>query len=302
VDIGDDQHSTSTSDTIVAFDGVAARFVRLTINSNWGSASQYGLSEVRFTYIPTYAREPLPADGQIDVSLDSVLSWRAGREAVSHEVYLGVSLDRMPLVGTTAQSCYSPAMLDLKTTYYWQVNEINPAEAIPSWQGDLWSFSTEEFVEVDGFETYTDDKDAGETIWQTWVDGYGVSTNGSQVGYSSSPFAEQTIVRSGRQSMPLFYDNAGIASSEAQRIFTPVQDWTARGVENLSLSFYGEVGNRGQLYVKINGNKVLYDGDAADIAGLQWVVWSVDLSTVGGDLSSVSTLTIGIEGAGSGVL
>jgi hypothetical protein len=45
------------------FQGVAARYVRLTVNSGWGMMGQYGLSEVRFLYIPAQAREPQPADG-----------------------------------------------------------------------------------------------------------------------------------------------------------------------------------------------------------------------------------------------
>ena len=56
----------------VAFGGVPAKFVKLTINSNWGGVlPQYGLSEVRFSYIPvggrqSEARRPAPS------------SWKAG--------------------------------------------------------------------------------------------------------------------------------------------------------------------------------------------------------------------------------
>lgn len=41
--------------TTVDFAGVAARYVRLTVKSNWGSSQQFGLSEVRFLYIPLHA-------------------------------------------------------------------------------------------------------------------------------------------------------------------------------------------------------------------------------------------------------
>jgi hypothetical protein len=44
------------------------------------------------------------------------------------------------------------------TTYYWQVNAIQEAE---SWDGDVWSFATQEYLVVDDFESYTDDIDAG---------------------------------------------------------------------------------------------------------------------------------------------
>ncbi len=44
--------ATYTYNTIVDLQGVAARFVRLTINSGYGMMGQYGLSEVRFFHIP----------------------------------------------------------------------------------------------------------------------------------------------------------------------------------------------------------------------------------------------------------
>ncbi|MHC4168243.1 MAG: discoidin domain-containing protein, partial [Planctomycetota bacterium] len=70
-------------DTTVDLGGITAKYVRLTANSNWnlgGWLSQCGLSEVRFYYIPVWAREPEPADGAINVYPDVVLGWRAGRE------------------------------------------------------------------------------------------------------------------------------------------------------------------------------------------------------------------------------
>jgi len=44
--------ATYTANTTVDFGGVAAKFVRLTINSGYGMMGQYGLSEVRFFHIP----------------------------------------------------------------------------------------------------------------------------------------------------------------------------------------------------------------------------------------------------------
>jgi hypothetical protein len=55
---------------------VVAQFVRLTPNSNFKSIlEQYGLSEVRFSYIPVTANEPAPAVGESDVPLDVTLDW-----------------------------------------------------------------------------------------------------------------------------------------------------------------------------------------------------------------------------------
>jgi len=233
--------------TTVDLGGVAARYVRLTMNSNWGGiVSQYGLSEVRFLYIPTYAREPQPTDTATNVSMDTELGWRAGRQAAVHEVYLSrdekAVAEGTALLDAVGESRYDLAALDLLLgeTYYWKVNEVNEA-AVPSvWEGPIWIFSTQGYLVVDDFESYTDDDAAGKAIWQTWIDGYDVPDNGSQVGSLTPPYAEQTIVHGGRQSMPLFYNNtAGVTKSEAARTFDEPQDWTAHGANTLTLYVRG---------------------------------------------------------------
>ncbi len=296
---------TYTYNTTVPLEGVAAQYIRLTINSSWNAgASLHGLSEVRFMYIPVNAREPQPAEGAINVGLNTQLSWRAGREAASHEVYLSTDPNAIVLDGTTTESTYDPGVLDLDATYYWQIVEVNDAEATSAWAGQIWSFSTQEYIEIDGFETYDDDIDAGTTIWQTWIDGIDDSTNGgATVGYGQSPFAEQNIVRTGAQAMPFFFENGSASAfSETDRTFASTQNWTASAIKSLSLWFYGAADNAGQLYVKINGTKVLYDGQASDLTRTVWQPWNIDLSTTGANLSSVTSISIGIQGTGSGVL
>ncbi len=280
--------------SVVDLQGVAARSVRLTVNSNWGMLAQYGLSEVRFFYVPVQAREPQPADAATSIDPDTVLSWRAGREATSHEVYFGTRPEELLLVDTVDQSSSTPGELDLGATYYWRVDEIGEE----TWVGEVWSFSTLEYVMVDGFEDYNDDLEAGTTIFDTWLDGW-VNETGSTVGYLNAPFAERTIVHSGVQSMPLLYDTSGSSSySETERQFEEPQDWTANGIKSLSLYFRGAADNTGQMYVKINNTKIAYNGDPADIAKTAWLPWNIDLSAVG-NLRNVTTLIIGIEGSGS---
>ncbi len=283
---------TYAANTTIDFEGIAARFVRLSVNSNWGGMAQYGLSEVRFMYIPVQTREPQPADGATDVSVESALAWRAGRDAVSHEVYLGTDPEALTPAATVAGNSYAPGALNLATTYYWQVNAVQETE---SWEGAVWSFATQEYLVVEDFESYTDDIDAGEAIFDTWIDGW-VNNTGSTVGHLQTPFAERTIVRSGRQSMPLFYDNTGVATSEAD--YTLTANWSQHGIRSLSLYFYGAEGNTGQLYVKINGTRIAYDGPAVNLARPAWQLWSIDLSKAG-NVSSVRSLTIGVEGAGA---
>jgi len=255
---------------------------------------QFGLSEVRFLQIPVFAREPQPADDATDVSVDTMLAWRAGREAVSHEVLIGTDPEALALADTIADSDYDPGILDLGMTYYWQINEVNEADEVASWAGSIWSFSTQEYATVDDFESYNDEDNV---IYETWIDGW-VNGTGSTVGYLESPFAETVIVHGGSQAMPLFYDNTGVATSEVE--FELSQNWTASGIKSLSLFFRGaSENNGGQLYVKINDTKISYDVDPVNLSRAIWHPWTIDLSTVGEDLSNVSSLTIGIEGAGA---
>jgi len=289
------------ANTAVDMQGVAARAVRLTITGAYGMLGQYGLSEVQFLSIPVQARLPEPADAATEVDVTPALTWRAGREAASHEVYLGTDeaavIDGTALVGTVTQNSYTADNLALDTMYYWKVTEVNEAEVISTWEGSVWSFSTQPYIVVDDFEAYNDDDNV---IYETWIDGW-INETGSTVGYLVEPFAEQTIVNSGKQSMPLFYDNVGVATSEVDLSLN--QDWTAHGVQSLAISFYGDVDNSGgQLYVKINGTKV-GAGAAIDLTLASWQVWTIDLVATGANLSNVTQLTIGVEGAGAnGVL
>jgi len=301
---------TYTYNTVVSFDGAPVKYVRMNIHSSWGATAQFhGLSEVRFMYIPAHAREPQPADGATNVAIESSLGWRSGRDAASHEVYLGTDPNALSLDGTTTTNSYDPGVLDLDTTTYWQVVEVNEAEPTPAWTSDVWSFSTQEYVVIDDFESYVDDEsDGGQAIWSAWIDGlveYGgkAENGGSQVGHTTSPFAEQTIVHGGGQSMPLYFENGSASAiSEADYAIAPAQNWNQGAIKSLSLWFHGQLDNTGQLYVAINGTKVVYDGDAADIARAQWQPWNIDLSTVGANLNSVSELSVGVQGAGSGVV
>jgi hypothetical protein len=294
--------------TTVDFGGVGAKYVRLTANSNWGGLlNQYGLSEVRFLYIPVQARKPNPDSGATDVDVDVVLGWRAGREAAKHDVYF--SADEQAVIDGTAgattvtETSYGPLSLDLGKIYYWRVDEANEAETPAMWQGELWSFTTQEYFAVDDFESYNDlnpEDPASNRIFNVWIDGYSVATNGSIVGHDAAPFAERTIVHGGKQSMPLSYSNTGGAAySEAELSLSPPQNWTQAGAATLVLYFYGAEGNTGQLYVKVDGSKVVYGGDAGDITKAEWKQWNIDLASLGVALQNITKLAIGIDGNGA---
>jgi len=248
-----------TPNTTIDFAGVAAGHVRLTVQSGWGVLGQFGLSEVRFYQVPAFAREPQPTADATGVSPNAVLSWRAGRDVASHEVYLGTDPEAPASIGTTTESSIAPSNLEFGTTYYWRVDEVNEAEAISVWEGNVWTFTTQEYALIDGFESYNDEDNL---IYEAWIDGW-VNETGSTVGYLEAPFAEQTIVNSGRQSMPLEYSNDSTPFySEAERTLVS-QDWTTNGADSLIVHFQGRPGP----FFEAASGDIVIGGAGTDIWG-----------------------------------
>ncbi len=248
----------------VELGGIVAKYVKLTIQSNWGGLL-YGLSEVRFYYVPVRAREPEPAAQATGVNPDIVLRWRSGREAVSHQVYVGTDSNAvangMALVDTVADNSCELKALDLGKTYYWKVVEVNQAASPSSWESDIWSFSTAEYLVIDDFESYNDeDESQGMRIYQTWIDGLTNGT-GSTVGNWDPPFAERTIIHGGKQAMPLAYDNSSTACSEAERIWKAAQDWTTNKADTLRLYFRGTPTG----FLELTPSHILMNGVGGDI-------------------------------------
>jgi hypothetical protein len=329
------------ANTTVPFGGVAVKYVKITVNSNWIGElfEQYGLSEVRFSYIPVWASEPSPASGAEDVGLDVTLSWRSGREAATHDVYL--STDQQAVIDGTVtatnvtDASYSPD-LDLASTYYWRVDEVNEAETPTTWEGDVWSFTVVDYAIVDDFESYNA---AENQIWYSWRDGIGYGTEnnppyyagngtGSAIGDETTPsYTEETIVHGGGKAMPYYYNNSGSTGkarySEAEADVSDLKigsDWTKGGVEVLSLYFYGTQENNAnagdRIYVALKdglGNvaSISYSGDLSEMTEAWWHKWAIELKefeNAGVDLTNVTTIYLGVgnrvapQAGGSGVL
>ena len=250
------------ANTTVDLEGVAARYVRLNINTAWGTMGQFGLSEVRFLYIPVQAGQPQPADGATAVAPDSVLQWQPGREAASHTLYLSTDeaavTDGTALLNTVVEPSYAAAGLEFGATYYWRVDEVNEAEAVPVWEGDLWSFATLDFAVIDDFESYDN---ADNLIYEAWLDGW-INGTGSTVGYLTEPFAEQTIVHGGDQSMPLAYDNSAAPFLSEAELDLGGVNWTANGADMLRLFVRGQTPT-----FFVAGDTVLFSAIGADIWG-----------------------------------
>jgi len=241
---------------------------------------------------------PTPADQTNTMSLTPTLTWQAGTAATQHHVYFGDSNEAVGQgaaavdKGLQAETTFAPGTLEPATSYFWRVDETVAGGAIKI--GPVWTFTTP--LPVDDFESYTDDE--GGRIYETWIDGWTNST-GSTVGYVQAPFAEQAIVHGGKQSMPLDYNNVKSPFySEAEREFSPVQNWTINGIDMLSLFFRGKGNNgAGKLYVAIEdsaGKVGVVTNDAA-LTTTSWIEWKVPLSGVTGvNLAKVKKLYLGV--------
>ena len=219
---------------------------------------------------PLQAFSPSPADGAVDVAQSPTLGWSAGDKALKHDVYLGTDKaavaaadTKSPLYqGQQSAPSFSAAGLIWNTTYYWRVDEINAGDPGSPWKGPVWSFTTANFLPVDDMESYNDDNNR---IYDTWIDGLTDGKSGSQVGYDAAPFAEQTIVHGGKQSLPLKFDNSKTPFfSEAVQTFSATQDWTVNDVNALSLWVRGYPMVT-PLTVTVTGNAMSLTGDGTDI-------------------------------------
>jgi PA14 domain/Concanavalin A-like lectin/glucanases superfamily len=237
---------------------------------------------------PIRASNPYPANGATGTKMTPILTWNAGDYAASHEVYFGTDANAVKnatqaspeFKGTKAlgNESYDPGKLAWATTYYWRVDEVNSANPDSPWAGSVWKFSTGDFLLIDNFEDYN----AGDNqIWYAWHDGLGYGTpgtpnyfagngTGAAVGdETTASFTEETIVHSGKQSMPLAYDNnkQGFAKySETELTLTAPRDWTEESVAELSIWFRGLPASVGNFKEAPAGTYTM-TSTGADIAG-----------------------------------
>lgn len=275
------------------------------------------------------AAHPVPAHKSVITAAPvSSLSWTPGMDADKQDVYFGTDfndvnsadrnnpLDVMVKQAQDVNNFSLAGLLDLNQTYYWRIDEVNTLLNPSIIKGDVWSFSTYDYLIVDDFESYKNS--SPNKANQTWIDGKGFlpdeffpvgrqgNNTGATVGYdpNTGNIMETSIIKSGKQSMPIFYDNTVTKNySEVIRYFEVTQDWSAFNAKTLTISFYGKPGNSGQLYVKFNANKVAYTIDSTAISRDGWTQWNIDLAPIAklrGGLS-IKNFTIGIEGGTSGV-
>ena len=295
---------------IIDMNGAIAKYVKLTFLSSYNSPgfSAGGISEIRFLVIPTRASEPSPEDKNFGVPLDAIFKWKTGRGTDIHRIYIGsdktsVKEGNADIIEDIENATYE-ITFDIDSTYYWRVDEVNDAEEYAVWDGPVWKFSTVQFIVVDDFESDKYDDSDTNSVYAIWQDHYttGESDNTSNMGREYGPPYLQTISRSGNYSAPMSYYNSYggyaqvIADTEDLAIGS---DWSKGNPNVMEIWFMSDANEVNepvldQLYCIINdGDKVIYDGDAANIRRTIWSKFEVPLDGI--DLNDVTSVVIGLE-------
>jgi hypothetical protein len=259
-----------------------------------------------------------PSNGAENVNQTQILTWEAGNNSTSYQVYFGADKDAVRNADTSSpeykgsknldSESFDPGLLEWDTDYFWRVDEVK-ADGTTQ-KGMVWSFTAANFFIVDDMDSYNDLDPAdpeSNRIFNAWIDGYGDATNGALVGYDQPPFAEQTIVHSGNQSMPFEYDNTA-GKSEATLTLTELTDWTEKGVNRLTIWYQGKMINSPeQMYVALNGSAVVNNDDPEATLAYEWTEWNIDLQAFadqGVNLANVNSITLGVSSVagGTGIL
>ncbi len=276
--------------TVIDFQGAAGKFVRILMKSSQRGTYEFGLSEVQFFSYPVYSREPSPAPGAKGMALDAAVSWRSGRDAGSHKVYISTDKDAVangsaPVFTVNTNSFkLSSTELKLASTYYWRVDEVNDAENPKSFAGDIWDFSTVDYLVMDNFESFTNNLSS---VW------------GSEV--HASLGLEKTLTHSGKQSLVISYDNSGnpfdtwVSLTGTNKV---QKNWTKNGIKALVLFVRGTSANQPvPIRPRINEIAVTRNSVAN---GPWWSIWSIS-SAKFTNVGSI-TMTFTIPGSAKGKL
>jgi hypothetical protein len=239
------------------------------------------------------AWNPEPHDGEVNIPPDVNLTWMPGDYALGHKVFFGKTREDVnSMIDPCAtknlgEELYDPGPLDLDTTYFWRIDEVNGPN---TWKGCVWDFTTADYVVVDDFELYQSVLD----LRDCWLDQHSwhIPLTGAWVDLVNWP------VHTGSQAMKYWYDTddpwADVSYAEAWRIFEGgcpgPQDWIQRDVKILTLFFYGDADNDAneteEMYLGVTDTWGSYGeirygdhpGEAlSDIQVEEWQRWDIPL-------------------------
>jgi len=279
-----------------------------------------------------YATDPSPYDGEVDVPyLGQSLSWTAGTEATSHDVYLGDDVDAVTDANTNSpewkgnqvvgNTTYPLTGLIVGETYYWRIDERSAVHP-NGLHGATWSFTIGPFLIVDNFDSYNITEPDLTDVWDDWF------VNDSD---GTIDLIRADYVRSGH-SMELIFYNTTEAGSKPDTYFvgswTDAQDmtelevgsdWTIGGVKALQLFIMGDPCNIYSYDAKAGDYPVLWPwveledtssnvglvklDDPNDVFNDSWYEWNIDLAvfdSCGVTLSAIDRIAVGVGGVRAG--
>ncbi len=300
------------------------------VNSLEGGSPWKG--EVWSFEVTGYATNPSPYDREIDVPfLNQSLTWTAGTDATSHDVYLGTDAGAVAdantnntvlYKGNQGGTTYALTGLMVGETYYWRIDERSAVHPT-GLKGDIWRFTVGLFLIVDDFDSYNNNT----ALWSVWDDWF---VNGSDGEIFRENDREITRVYGSQAAKLKFFNETAkqgsligsqfdVKDANMAELEIGGSDWTIGGVEALFLYVRGDPCNaqvvgddgKGNLlweaatpWIELedtsnNTGYVLYP-NPDEMGSDRWREWNIDLNifdACGVDRSALYRFTIGIGGA-----
>lgn len=129
----------------------AYKFFRLEITKNKGNDQMTQVCEIKliqvgvFIVMPEKATNPNPFHYSTISSTSTELSWSAGDNTLSYDVYFGTSIPP-DFIGNQSETTFNPGTLEPNTLYYWRVDARNN-DGVKT--GDLWIFTTNNLTGIE---------------------------------------------------------------------------------------------------------------------------------------------------------
>jgi len=130
-------YGQSTGEIQLAMDKDYERVYEFSLKMKGKKGTKTRIDPIR----PAKASWPSPADrSTICPNKESKLTWRPGKKAKSHRVYLGADKSNLPLLAEVKKpKQLRLPVLEKNQTYYWRVDEVRADGTVVT--GDIWKFS-----------------------------------------------------------------------------------------------------------------------------------------------------------------
>ena len=260
---------------------------------------------------------PLPENGATGVPAIAELCWCPGELECPGpaEYHIFLSEDREEVEagslhcwqGVQTGTCFTTDPLCLGKTYYWKVDTVGDC---CMYLGPVWQFTVVDRECFEDMEAY----DAGNPIYETWLDGCGDVNGIGGNGTGSCVYTDTAIVHGGDKSMLYYYDCSGedMAGDERDCNYAIATrdlaaDLSSSCAEALELWFYGDPGNDATaleaLFMQVtdgsSNSAVATYGDTApealaDMQVAEWQQWDIALASFGGvDTTDIVSMSLG---------